>query len=105
MNDIVWLTMRRMRSPLILLILVYTLSVFGMIMIPGGIDGRYSRFVQPLDLLHEKLLRRITQVLTIEQVAGNKNGVPLPPYCHIEASHQGHPRVITQPFSGIGILA
>jgi voltage-gated potassium channel len=35
MNDIVWLTMRRMRTPLILLILVYSLSVFGMVMIPG----------------------------------------------------------------------
>jgi Trk K+ transport system NAD-binding subunit len=35
MNDIVWLTMRRMRTPLILLILVYSLSVFGMIVIPG----------------------------------------------------------------------
>jgi voltage-gated potassium channel len=35
MNDIVWLTMRRMRTPLILLILVYAFSVFGMAMIPG----------------------------------------------------------------------
>jgi voltage-gated potassium channel len=35
MNDIVWLTMRRMRTPLILLILVYSLSVFGMVMISG----------------------------------------------------------------------
>ena len=35
MNDIIWLTMRRMRTPLILLILVYSLSVFGMAMIPG----------------------------------------------------------------------
>jgi Trk K+ transport system NAD-binding subunit len=35
MNDIVWLTMRRMRTPLILMILVYTLSVFGMVLIPG----------------------------------------------------------------------
>jgi len=35
MNDIVWLTMRRMRTPLILLILVYSLSVFGMALIPG----------------------------------------------------------------------
>ena len=35
MNDIVWLTMRRMRTPLIMLILVYALSVFGMVAIPG----------------------------------------------------------------------
>jgi Trk K+ transport system NAD-binding subunit len=35
MNDIVWLTMRRMRTPLILMILVYSLSVFGMVLIPG----------------------------------------------------------------------
>lgn len=35
MNDIVWLTMRRMRTPLILLMLVYSLSVFGMLLIPG----------------------------------------------------------------------
>ena len=35
MNDIVWLTMRRLRTPLILLILVYSLSVFIMVEIPG----------------------------------------------------------------------
>ncbi len=35
MYDIVWLTMRRMRTPLIVLILVYSLSVFGMAAIPG----------------------------------------------------------------------
>jgi voltage-gated potassium channel Kch len=35
MNDIIWLTMRRMRTPLILMILVYSLSVFGMVQIPG----------------------------------------------------------------------
>ncbi len=35
MNDIIWLTMRRMRTPLIVLILTYSLSVFGMVMIPG----------------------------------------------------------------------
>jgi Trk K+ transport system NAD-binding subunit len=35
MNDIVWLTMRRMRTPLILLILVFCVSVFGLILIPG----------------------------------------------------------------------
>jgi Trk K+ transport system NAD-binding subunit len=35
MNDIIWLTMRRLRTPLILMILVYSLSVFGMAQIPG----------------------------------------------------------------------
>ena len=35
MNDIVWLTMRRMRTPLIIMILVYSFSVFGMLAIPG----------------------------------------------------------------------
>ncbi len=35
MNDIIWLTMRRMRTPLILMILVYSLSVFGLVQIPG----------------------------------------------------------------------
>jgi Trk K+ transport system NAD-binding subunit len=35
MNDIVWLTMRRMRTPLIVLILVYSLSVIGLILIPA----------------------------------------------------------------------
>ncbi len=35
MNDIVWLTMRRIRTPLIMMILVYSLSVFGMVQIPG----------------------------------------------------------------------
>jgi len=35
MDDIIWLTMRRMRTPLIVMILVYSLSVFGMVMIPG----------------------------------------------------------------------
>ncbi|MFC1688762.1 potassium channel family protein [Pseudomonadota bacterium] len=35
MNDIVWLTMRRMRTPLILMILVYSVSVFGMVHILG----------------------------------------------------------------------
>ena len=39
MNDIIWLTMRRMRTPLIVLILTYSLSVFGMVMIPGQDDA------------------------------------------------------------------
>jgi voltage-gated potassium channel len=49
MNDIVWLTMRRMRTPLIALILVYTLSVLGLVMIPGeDASGR----VFHMDYLH-----------------------------------------------------
>ncbi|MEJ8568179.1 potassium channel family protein [Elongatibacter sediminis] len=35
MEDVILLTMRRMRSPLILMILVYSASVFGLVMIPG----------------------------------------------------------------------
>jgi len=35
MYDIVWLTMRRMRTPLVVMILVYSLSVFGMVLVPG----------------------------------------------------------------------
>jgi voltage-gated potassium channel len=35
MNDIVWLTMRRMRTPLIALIVIYSASVIGMVLIPG----------------------------------------------------------------------
>ena len=35
MNDIVWLTMRRMRTPLIVMVLVYAVSVLGMVLIPG----------------------------------------------------------------------
>ena len=44
MNDIVWLTMRRMRTPLILLILVYFTSVFIVAAIPAvGPDGEVVR--------------------------------------------------------------
>ena len=35
MNDIVWLTMRRMRTPLVVMIIMYFLSVFGMVLIPA----------------------------------------------------------------------
>jgi len=49
MNDIVWLTMRRMRTPLIVLILVYSLSVLGLVMIPG-VDAS-GREIQ-IDYLH-----------------------------------------------------
>jgi voltage-gated potassium channel len=39
MNDtIIWLTMRKMRTPLVVMILVYVFSVFGMVMIPGQDD-------------------------------------------------------------------
>jgi Trk K+ transport system NAD-binding subunit len=34
-NDIVWMTMRRMRTPLIVLILVYFFSIMAMISVPG----------------------------------------------------------------------
>ncbi len=44
MNDIIWLTMRRMRSPLIVLILVYFMSVFVMASVPGmDADGNPYR--------------------------------------------------------------
>ncbi len=35
MNDIIWLTIRRLRVPLIVMIIVYFLSVIGMVVIPG----------------------------------------------------------------------
>nr|NIP17831.1 potassium transporter TrkA [Xanthomonadales bacterium]NIX12621.1 potassium transporter TrkA [Xanthomonadales bacterium] len=35
MNDIIWLTMRRLRTPLIILLLVYFVSVFAMVSVPG----------------------------------------------------------------------
>lgn len=35
MNDILWLTMRRLRLPLIVLVLVFFLSVIGLVLIPG----------------------------------------------------------------------
>jgi len=35
MNDIVWLTMRRLRTPLIVMILAYFLSVVAMVLVPG----------------------------------------------------------------------
>jgi Trk K+ transport system NAD-binding subunit len=52
MNDIVWLTMRRMRTPLILLILVYAFSVFGMAMIPGQDELGNPVRVTSLDALY-----------------------------------------------------
>ena len=44
MDNIIWLTMRRMRMPLILMILVYSLSVCIMVLIPGQDEtGRVVR--------------------------------------------------------------
>ena len=41
MNDIVWMTMRRMRTPLIVLILVYYFSIMAMMAVPGiDAEGR-----------------------------------------------------------------
>ena len=49
MNDIVWLTMRRMRTPLIVLILVSSLSILGLVLIPG--EDASGRVVH-MDFLH-----------------------------------------------------
>ncbi len=35
MNDTIWLTLRRLRTPLIAIIIIYSLSVFGLLLIPG----------------------------------------------------------------------
>ena len=44
MNDILLLILRRMRAPLIMLILVYAISVFGLALMPGGLpDGTPAR--------------------------------------------------------------
>ncbi len=52
MNDIVWLTMRRLRTPLILLILVYSLSVFILVQIPGQDPGGNPVQVSYLDAVY-----------------------------------------------------
>jgi voltage-gated potassium channel len=52
MNDIIWLTMRRMRTPLILMILVYSLSVFGMVQIPGQDEAGNPAQVGYLDAVY-----------------------------------------------------
>ncbi len=49
MNNIIWLTMRRMRTPLIVMILVYSLSVFGMVLIPGQDEAGRAVHVSFLD--------------------------------------------------------
>jgi Trk K+ transport system NAD-binding subunit len=52
MNDIVWLTMRRLRTPLIALILVYSLSVFIMVEIPGADSAGNPVTVSYLDAMY-----------------------------------------------------
>ncbi len=52
MNDIVWLTMRRMRTPLIMMILIFSLSVFGMLMIPGQDEAGNAIRVDFLDAVY-----------------------------------------------------
>ena len=52
MNDIVWLTMRRMRTPLIIMILVYSFSVFGMLVIPGQDEAGNPVHVGYLDAMY-----------------------------------------------------
>ncbi len=49
MDNIIWLTMRRMRTPLIVMILVYALSVFGMVLIPGQDEAGRAVQVNFLD--------------------------------------------------------
>ena len=49
MDNIFWLTMRRMRTPLIVMILVYSLSVFGMVLIPGQDEAGNAVQVSFLD--------------------------------------------------------
>jgi Trk K+ transport system NAD-binding subunit len=49
MNDIIWLTMRRMRTPLIVLILVSSMSILGLVLIPG-VDATGREF--HMDYLH-----------------------------------------------------
>jgi len=52
MNDIVWLTMRRMRTPLILLILVYFISVFAMTIVPGEDASGQPAYMNFLDAVY-----------------------------------------------------
>ena len=42
-NDIIWMTMRRMRTPLIVLMLVYFFSVLALMSVPG-VDDAGNRF-------------------------------------------------------------
>jgi Trk K+ transport system NAD-binding subunit len=52
MNDIIWLTMRRLRTPLIVMILVYSLSVFIMVHIPGQDEAGNPVAVGYLDAVY-----------------------------------------------------
>jgi len=52
MYDVVWLTMRRMRAPLMAMILVYSLSVFGMVLIPGQDEAGNTIRVGFLDAIY-----------------------------------------------------
>lgn len=52
MNNIIWLTMRRLRTPLILMILVYSLSVFGLVQIPGQDEAGNPVPVSYLDAMY-----------------------------------------------------
>ena len=52
MNDTVWLTMRRLRTPLIVMILVYSFSVFIMVQIPGQDDAGNPVQVSYLDAVY-----------------------------------------------------
>jgi len=49
MNDIIWLTMRRMRTPLIVMILVYSVSVAGLVTIPWTDEAGDSMRIGFLD--------------------------------------------------------
>ncbi|MCP4045121.1 MAG: potassium transporter TrkA, partial [Gammaproteobacteria bacterium] len=48
-NDIVWMTMRRMRTPLIVLILVYFFSVMAMTSVPGIDAAGEEYYMSSLD--------------------------------------------------------
>jgi len=52
MYDVVWLTMRRMRAPLMVMILVYSLSVIGMVLIPGQDEAGNTIRVGFLDAVY-----------------------------------------------------
>ncbi|MDX2422862.1 MAG: ion channel, partial [Amphritea sp.] len=49
MNDIFYLMLRRLRHPLITLIVVYSVSILGFVMIPGQDD---QGNVWPMDFFH-----------------------------------------------------
>ena len=48
-NDVIWMTMRRMRTPLITLILVYFFSILAMISVPGIDDAGNMYYMSYLD--------------------------------------------------------